>query len=217
MSKKLQSIFQQTYFATTAAKLSQVPKAFIPEVAFIGRSNAGKSTAINLITHQTRLAFASKTPGRTQHLNFFGVPRSTKEKNQFYGHLVDLPGYGFASSAKWVKDDWDGLIGGYLEQRETLAGVVILMDIRHPLQEIDLSLLDWLVDCGRGEIPILVLLTKCDKLNQQQKIETLRNVKSRFELLPSLIHVDIELFSAPKKIGLIPTWFWLAERLKISI
>jgi GTP-binding protein len=217
MSKKLQAILQQTYFETTVAKLDQLPRRPFPEVAFIGRSNAGKSTAINLITQQTRLAFASKTPGRTQHLNFFAVPRSSKEKENVFGYLVDLPGYGFASSAKWVKDDWDGLIGGYLQHRENLSGVVVLMDIRHPMLPIDLSLLDWLADCNKGSIPILILLTKCDKLNQQEKIETQRRVQNHLSLLPLLTNIQVELFSAPKRIGLSPALLWLSNRLKIAI
>jgi GTP-binding protein len=216
MSKLLQSIFQQARFEITVAQLDKLPPRSLPEVAFIGRSNAGKSSAINLITQQKRLAFASKTPGRTQHLNFFEVPPLGKEPQPPYGFLVDLPGYGFASSAKWVKDDWDALIGGYLQQRQNLAGVVMLMDIRHPFTPLDITLLDWLDNIHSSEKPLLILLTKCDKLTSQQKIKTLKEAHQQMKLYPHIRWYDIQLFSATKRVGLSETLNWLAGRLNIT-
>jgi GTP-binding protein len=128
----------------------------VPEVAFAGRSNAGKSSAINTLAGRRRLAFASKTPGRTQLINFFSIASGA--------YLVDLPGYGYAGVPLPVRAHWESLVGEYVGKRESLAGVVVVMDARHPLTPLDRQLLDWLTPAGRR---VHVLLTKADKLSKQ--------------------------------------------------
>ena len=180
--------FQQTAFFTTVNHLKDLPDTTGPEVAFVGRSNAGKSSAINTIATQNRLAFVSKTPGRTQHINFFNI-----SEDRF---LVDLPGYGFASAPIAAKQQWQELVGGYLQTREQLRGLILLMDSRHPLKELDRQLLDWFAPANK---PIHVLLTKSDKLSRQKKIETLREVQSELGKLP--IQSSVQLFSSLNREG----------------
>ena len=139
--------FQQAVFFTTVNALHALPVSS-SEIAFVGRSNAGKSSAINTIATQNRLAFVSKTPGRTQHINFFRV-----REDKF---LVDLPGYGFARAPGAVQQHWEALVSEYLQTRQSLAGLVLIMDARHPLTELDRRLLDWLKPTGR---PVHVLLS----------------------------------------------------------
>lgn len=146
--------FAHTQFVMSCAKLEQLPGDGIPEVAFVGRSNAGKSSALNLICNQTALARVSKTPGRTQLINLFAAPK---------GRLIDLPGYGFAAVPQAVRRDWGKLVGGYLESREVLRLLVVVMDVRHPLTPLDLQMLDWAGAAGRA---CHVLLTKSDKLSR---------------------------------------------------
>lgn len=181
--------FPDATFAFGAARYDQIPPATGPEVAFAGRSNAGKSTAINAICNRKRLAFVSKTPGRTQQVNFFRLPSG--------GCLVDLPGYGYAKVAGTLRSTWDRLLGDYLARREALRAVVVIMDSRHPLTELDLQLLDWLERYPR---PTHVLLTKSDKLNRQEANRTLKLVRDALRDRSPLY--TVQLFSGPGKTGI---------------
>lgn len=166
-----------------------LPAPGAPEIAFAGRSNAGKSSAINTLAGQRRLAFVSKTPGRTQLINFF-----TLGKNAF---LVDLPGYGYAGVPGEVRRHWQTLVGTYISQRESLAAVVVVMDSRHPLKDLDLTLLQWLKTAGRHAH---VLLTKSDKLSKQAAQRTLATVRS--ELATVFPGATVQLFSSLKSEGI---------------
>lgn len=179
--------FNATHFVTSAATLADCPEDSLAEVAFAGRSNAGKSSAINTITGQTRLARISKTPGRTQLLNYFEVEPGR--------YLVDLPGYGFAKVPLAVKDKWQQELENYLRRREPLAGIVILSDIRHPLKEFDQMMVNWAV---QSELPVLLLLTKADKLKRGAAQNTLLKVRREVNDLPE---VRVQLFSALKNMG----------------
>ncbi len=175
-------------FHITVASIRDLPGDSLAEVAFAGRSNAGKSSAINTLCNHKRLAFVSKMPGRTQHLNFFRV-----EEGRF---LVDLPGYGFARAPKDQKHSWQSLIGGYLANRPPLAGLVLIMDCRHPLTELDRSLLDWFKPAGK---PVHVLLSKSDKLSRGPAMLVLRKVGE--ELAALGLNASVQLFSSLKKEG----------------
>ena len=175
-------------FHITVAQIRDLPVDSLAEVAFAGRSNAGKSSAINTLCNHKRLAFVSKMPGRTQHLNFFRV-----EEGRF---LVDLPGYGFARAPKDQKHVWQALIGGYLAKRPQLAGLVLIMDSRHPLTELDRSLLDWFRPSGK---PVHVLLSKSDKLSRGPAQQTLRQVRA--ELAAMGLNATAQLFSSLKRDG----------------
>ena len=178
----------QTRFITSAAKFGDCPEDSIVEVAFAGRSNAGKSSAINSICDQTQLARTSKTPGRTQLLNFFAIEPAI--------YLVDLPGYGFAKVPLDIKHKWQQELEQYLRQREQLAGLILLSDIRHPLKEFDRMMIDWAV---KSNLPLHLLLTKSDKLKRGPAQNTLLRVK---EELKEAIDVSVQLFSSLKKTGL---------------
>lgn len=180
--------FRQTEFRISAAKLADCPSDDGCEVAFAGRSNAGKSSAINTLTDNKRMARTSKTPGRTQLLNFFDVGERQR--------LVDLPGYGFAKVPLAVKEKWQRHLGEYLRERESLAGLVLLMDCRHPLQEFDRMMLAWAEGC---EMPVHILLTKADKLKKGPANSVLLKVR---EELKQQELVSIQLFSALKRTGL---------------
>ena len=158
------------------------------EVAFAGRSNAGKSSALNRLTCQKSLARTSKTPGRTQHLVFFGIDEERR--------LVDLPGYGFAKVPDKVKQEWAASLERYLQNRESLQGLILLMDIRHPLTEFDQKMLHW---CLHANMPVHILLTKADKLKRGAAQNILLSVKRDLAELPL---VSIQLFSATKGTGL---------------
>lgn len=175
-------------FHITVASVRDLPADSLAEVAFAGRSNAGKSSAINALCNHKRLAFVSKMPGRTQHLNFFRV-----DEGRF---LVDLPGYGFARAPKDQKHVWQALIGGYLADRAQLKGLVLIMDCRHPLTELDRSLLDWFQPSGK---PVLVLLSKSDKLSRGPAQQTLRQVRD--ELARLGLDATVQLFSSLKRQG----------------
>jgi GTP-binding protein len=167
----------------------KLPGPSIPEIAFIGRSNAGKSSALNTLAGRRRLAFVSKTPGRTQLINFFAVDEEA--------YLVDLPGYGYAGVPLEVRKHWDTLVGEYVFHREALAGVIVVMDSRHPLTTQDRRLLDWLLPSGRN---LHVLLSKSDKLSAQAGHRTLAQVrKSLAEIYPG---ATAQLFSSLKRTGM---------------
>lgn len=176
-------------FFDTVAALSGLPGDSLYEVAFAGRSNAGKSSAINAITNQRRLAFVSKTPGRTQHLNFFTVGAQR--------FLVDLPGYGYARAPLMQQLGWQSLIGGYLHDRPQLRGLVLIMDIRHPFTELDQQLLDWFLPFGR---PVHVLLSKSDKLSRGQALPVFRRAKEHLRAWGD--QVSVQLFSSTRRVGL---------------
>jgi GTP-binding protein len=166
-----------------------LPPDGVPEVAFIGRSNAGKSSAINALAGRRRLAYVSKTPGRTQLINFFAVDGD--------GFLVDLPGYGYAGVPLAVREHWNTLVGRYVRERIALAGVVVVMDARHPLTPLDRRLLDWLRPAGRD---LHVLLTKSDKLSAQAAQRTL--AQFRKELSGVYPGGTAQLFSSLKRTGI---------------
>jgi GTP-binding protein len=178
--------FQSASFLTSAAHLAQCPYDAGAEVAFCGRSNAGKSSAINALTRQKSLARTSKTPGRTQLINFFSLNDGQR--------LVDLPGYGYAKVPMSVKDHWHQHLDEYLRARESLKGMVLLMDVRHPLREFDEMMINWSRDSGR---PLHVLLTKADKFKRGAQQNSLLGVTRK---LPA--DVTIQLFSATKRTGI---------------
>ena len=180
--------FRRTEFVQSAAALDQLPDETVPELAFAGRSNAGKSSCLNRLTGQRNLARTSKTPGRTQLINFFTVAEQAR--------LVDLPGYGFAKVDKRTRAEWGRLIGGFLEARDNLAGVVIIADIRRGLTDLDRQLLDWCLDADR---PVHLLLNKADKLKHGKRVDTLRAVQT--ELKPMGPNVRCQLFSAVSGLG----------------
>ena len=182
-------LFSRAVFYTTVNDLYALPQHGGKEVAFAGRSNAGKSSAINTLANHTRLAFTSKTPGRTQHINYFDLGDSR--------FLVDLPGYGYAKVPPEVRAHWEGLLSHYLQGREALAGLVVIMDSRHPLTPLDEQMLAWFIPTGK---PIHVLLTKSDKLSRQQANATLFKVRKYLgEHFPNC---TVQLFSSLKKIGM---------------
>ena len=167
---------------------NELPAPGAPELAFAGRSNAGKSSAINALAGRRRLAFVSKTPGRTQLINFFSLGDAA--------FLVDLPGYGYAGVPGEVRRHWDELVGGYVATRTSLAGVVVVMDVRHPLTELDRRLIGWLRDAGR---PLHALLTKADKISRQSGQRTLAAVRRELQqLCPG---ATVQLFSSLKGEG----------------
>lgn len=197
--------YQRARFLTAAARLDQAPPDSGREVAFAGRSNAGKSSAINALCHQRQLARTSKTPGRTQQLVFFALDDERR--------LVDLPGYGYARVSEAVKREWQGVMADYLEGRQSLAGLVVLMDVRHPLTEFDLQLLDW--NRRRAGVPMLLLLTKADKLKRGAALAQLRLVERA--VARDAGRVSAILFSAHAREGIDPVQHWLDRRLEVVL
>ncbi|MEL0082258.1 MAG: ribosome biogenesis GTP-binding protein YihA/YsxC [Gammaproteobacteria bacterium] len=185
----MSNYYNQAQFEISVADLRQLPVDQGYEVAFAGRSNSGKSSAINAITGRRNLARTSKTPGRTQHLNFFRLDQQRA--------LVDLPGYGYARVPESVKQQWYELIDGYLSSRQILAGIVLIMDSRHPFGRSDQQIIDWAV---AGALPLHVLLSKADKLGNSQQANTLREVRKRLANLG--VNSSVQLFSATKPLGL---------------
>lgn len=179
--------FQQAVFQVSAQKLSQCPVDAGAEVAFAGRSNAGKSSAINTITGQRKLARTSKTPGRTQLINFFSLNEDQR--------LVDLPGYGYAKVSKSKRDEWQRHLDEYLRERDCLKGLILLSDVRHPIQEFDLAMLDW---SKRSGLATHILLTKSDKLAFGAAKNTLLKVQKQLDQYPM---ASAQLFSSLKKTG----------------
>ena len=194
--------FQRAAFQTAAVDLRDAPADEGFEVAFAGRSNAGKSSAINAICHQNRLARTSKTPGRTQQLVFFRLDDERR--------LVDLPGYGYARVSQAIKANWQALMGRYLEQRRCLRGLVVVMDIRHPLTEFDQQMLAWGVSAQR---PMLLLLTKADKLGRGAVQRTLGQV--RRSVADAGAPIRVQAFSASRRLGLEDAHAHLAQWLEL--
>ncbi len=189
MSKSIIN-YRKASFLTSAPDISKLPADDGYEVAFAGRSNAGKSSSLNTLTQQTGLARTSKTPGRTQLINVFDLEEDNRR-------LIDLPGYGYAKVPLAMKLKWQKALSEYLEKRQSLRGLVVLMDIRHPMKELDQDLIYWAVDVN---LPVLVLLTKCDKLKAgKRKAELL---KIREASLAFQGDVTVEVFSSLKKIGI---------------
>ncbi|HCU05065.1 MAG: hypothetical protein A2X77_00995 [Gammaproteobacteria bacterium GWE2_42_36] len=180
--------FQEASFLLSAAKLPQLPKDEGFEVAFIGRSNAGKSSALNELTHQKQLARVSKTPGRTQLINVFCIDDEHR--------LIDLPGYGYAKVPTEIKREWHPLINQYLRDRHSLHGLILLMDIRHPMKAMDEQMLDW---SAAIPLPVHILLTKCDKLTRNHGMKALHYVQKALKAYPD--YFTVQLFSAMNHIG----------------
>jgi GTP-binding protein len=205
-------LLHQSRFFTTVNHLRDLPAHPQPEIAFAGRSNAGKSTAINILCNQKRLAFASKTPGRTQHINYFSVGPEDSPR----AFLVDLPGYGYAEVPHAARAHWEELLGQYLQTRTQLCGMILMMDARRPLTELDCRMVEWFAPTGK---PIHILLTKCDKLTRQESVNTLRATQTYLDdynaqhrnsdrtenndnNADSQQQLTVQLFSALKRIGL---------------
>lgn len=181
-------IYHRAKFINSAPRLQDAPPDQGREIAFAGRSNAGKSSAINTLVQQNALARVSKTPGRTQLLNFFQIDEQRK--------LVDLPGYGYAKVPEAIKKDWGKMMETYLSQRQALYGIVLVMDIRHPLTDFDWQMIEW---CQHGNLRIHIILTKADKLNFGAAKNTLLQVQRELSHLE--IPVSLQLFSALKRMG----------------
>lgn len=202
LSKQLN--FRQVKFLTSAPKLAACPSDIGSEVAFAGRSNAGKSSAINTLTDNKKMAKTSKTPGRTQLINFFTITDQQR--------LVDLPGYGFAKVPLQVKFEWQKHLEEYLRHRMSLKGLILLMDCRHPMQDFDRMMLDW---AHNSNMPVHILLTKADKLKKGPAKNTLLSVQKELESIPG--NVSAQLFSSMKRTGLsslktvLAGWLALAE------
>lgn len=192
--------YHMTHFVLSAPDIRHLPSDAGIEVAFAGRSNAGKSSALNTLTQQKNLARISKTPGRTQLINLFEVEPGIR--------LVDLPGYGYAQVPEEMKRKWQRSLGEYLQMRNSLKGLVVLMDIRHPLKDLDQQMIQWAVDVGT---PVMLLLTKADKLAsgaRQAQVKMVREAVKEF-----MGDIQVEAFSSPKKMGVdklndkLNTWF----------
>ncbi|SET50202.1 cell division checkpoint GTPase YihA [Nitrosomonas marina] len=182
------SLFHDASFYVSVNQFQDLPVHSGAEIAFAGRSNAGKSSVINTLTRRKKLAFVSKLPGRTQQINYFRI-----RDNLF---LVDLPGYGFAKVPFEIRHHWESLLSEYLQTQKTLVGLVLIMDIRHPLKELDLQMLEWFSITGK---PMHIILTKSDKLSRNRAHSTLKQVKDRLMLhYPS---VSVQLFSSLKVVG----------------
>lgn len=184
------NLFRHARFYTTVNHLKDLP-ATTAEIAFVGRSNAGKSSAINTLTNHTRLAYVSKTPGRTQHINFFELTNG--------GFMVDLPGYGYAQVPEAIRRHWVTLLGDYLQTRKQLIGLILIMDARHPLKELDKQMLDFFAVTRR---PVHILLSKADKLSKNDQIKTLSSVKKALQPYIARQQVTVQLFSSLKKQGI---------------
>jgi GTP-binding protein len=181
-------VYHQAKFINSAPHLKDTPDDQGLEIAFAGRSNAGKSSAINTLTRQKSLARISKTPGRTQMLNFFAIT----EQQRF----VDLPGYGYAKVPEAVKKQWHALMETYLSQRKSLCGIVLVMDIRHPLTEFDWQMIEW---CQHSGLPLHILLSKADKLTLGAAKNTLLTVQKQLGEVP--VSITLQMFSSLKKTG----------------
>ncbi|PLY36251.1 YihA family ribosome biogenesis GTP-binding protein [Pectobacterium carotovorum] len=180
--------YHMTRFIISAPDIRHLATDSGIEVAFAGRSNAGKSSALNTLTNQKNLARTSKTPGRTQLINLFQVVDGVR--------LVDLPGYGYAEVPEQMKIKWQRALGEYLQKRNSLKGLVVLMDIRHPLKDLDQQIIQWAVDV---QLPVLVLLTKADKLASGARKTQLNMVREA--VLPFMGDIQVEAFSSLKKLG----------------
>ncbi|HLD16253.1 MAG TPA: ribosome biogenesis GTP-binding protein YihA/YsxC [Coxiellaceae bacterium] len=180
--------YQKAEYVLSAVALEQLPPDIGAEVAFIGYSNAGKSSALNTLTGNKGLARVSNTPGRTQAINIFSLGSKYR--------LVDLPGYGYAKVPRPVRERWHANIEEYLQKRGSLRGLVLVMDIRHPLKELDYQLIEWTIEC---HIPLHILLTKADKLSRMQALKTLREIQAHVEKMGG--EITLQLFSSLERVG----------------
>lgn len=199
------TLFESAQFSTSVASFSELnaaPLALLPEVAFVGRSNAGKSSVINTLANRRQLAYASKTPGRTQLLNFFQLSeRAADGTSLARAYAVDLPGYGFAKVDASKRAQWDELAGGYLATRRYLVGVVLVMDARRPLVQADEVMLAWLSRHDHASrMRVHLLLNKSDQLNRAERTAALRSVEQRIAVLP--LSATAQLFSARTRDGI---------------
>ena len=205
------SLLWQARFFTTVNHLRDLPKTQVPEIAFAGRSNAGKSTALNTLCNQKKLAFASKTPGRTQHINYFSIGgahvgqhrKDATRIEEIRALLVDLPGYGYAEVSGSAKLHWQQLLGDYVQHREQLCALVLIVDARRPFTDLDIQMLEWFAPTGK---PIHCILSKADKLNRNEQANALRQART---FLASYVDGEgnpfpftVQLFSALKREGL---------------
>lgn len=197
-------LYQKATYLKSAPNLSHCPEDIGYEVAFAGRSNAGKSSALNVLTSQKSLARTSKTPGRTQMINFFVLDELRS--------LVDLPGYGFAKVNINVKKLWEAGLAEYVEKRDALKGLVLMMDVRHPMQPLDEMMLNWTKEL---DLPVHILLTKADKLSRNQASKTLLELQNQLKQNHS--HASAQLFSSLKKQGLDQAWSKLDEWMDYSL
>lgn len=196
-------LLQRAEFVQSVPRPEQLPADEGIEVAFAGRSNTGKSSAINILCSQRSLARTSRTPGRTQHLVVFGLDSDRR--------LIDLPGFGYAKVSKTMRAHWEKTLPRYLEQRRALTGMVLLMDIRHPLKPIEITLIDW---CMRADVQLHVLLNKADKLSRGAASAEYQKVRNHL----SQVHptASVQLFSALKRDGLEQAWQVLAQWLEVT-
>lgn len=205
------SLLWQARFFTTVNHLRDLPKLPVPEIAFAGRSNAGKSTALNILCNQKKLAFASRTPGRTQHINYFSIGgahvaqhrKDATRVDEIRALLVDLPGYGYAEVPGEAKQHWNALLGNYVSSREQLAALILIMDSRRPFTDLDIQMLEWFAPTGK---PVHCLLAKADKLNRSEAAKALKTATT---VLSSYVDENnqpfpfsVQLFSALKRVGL---------------
>ena len=199
----MSELYRSAHYTVSATQLSQLPPDSGFEVAFAGRSNAGKSSAINTITGIKALARISKTPGRTQMINFFHLDDERA--------MVDLPGYGYAKVPEKMKLKWQATLSKYLETRQSLRGLMLMMDIRHPLKNFNLQMLDW---AKQAELPIHILLTKADKLGRGAGGNALQQVRK--ELKDAGLEASVQLFSSlnhqgrDEAIQVLDNWFELS-------
>ena len=184
----MSKLLSQATFLRSASSEKDFPDDIVAEIAFCGRSNAGKSSAINTLCRQNNLARTSKTPGRTQLINFFKLDGDTC--------LVDLPGYGYAKAPTKVQQKWQQLMESYLTHRQALCGLILMMDIRHPLTDIDWTMIHW---SNHYQLPLYILLTKADKVNRNHTAKTMTLVSSKLE--QHGLDCGLQTFSATKQIG----------------
>lgn len=188
------SKLHQARFFTTVNELHTLPQDDVPEIAFAGRSNAGKSSAINVLCNQKRLAFASKTPGRTQHINYFGI----YAKDALLAYLVDLPGYGYAAVGEGTRAHWNEILSNYLQHRKSLVGLILIVDARRGLTELDEQMIRWF---GVTQKPIHILLSKSDKQTFSENRALLHNIQEQVKQFAPA-QISVQLFSSTKRVGL---------------
>ncbi len=189
------SKLHQARFFTTVNELQTLPQGDLPEIAFAGRSNAGKSSAINILCNQKRLAFASKTPGRTQHINYFGI----YAKDELLAYLVDLPGYGYAAVGEATRSHWNEILSRYLQTRKNLVGLVLIVDARRGLTELDEQMIAWF---NVTQKPIHILLSKSDKQTFSENRALLQAISAQIKQFAPA-QITAQLFSSTKRVGLL--------------
>ncbi len=189
------SKLHQARFFTTVNELQMLPQGDLPEIAFAGRSNAGKSSAINILCNQKRLAFASKTPGRTQHINYFGI----YAKDELLAYLVDLPGYGYAAVGEATRSHWNEILSRYLQTRKNLVGLILIVDARRGLTELDEQMIAWF---SVTQKPIHILLSKSDKQTFSENRALLQAISEQIKQFAPA-QITAQLFSSTKRVGLL--------------